>query len=127
MTTDYAYPYTSADSGLKGIKCKKNTGNFKVSSFKKLTAGDCNNLLTELKKNPISIGIAGYRLQFYSSGVFNDCNSYIDHAVVLIGFKPTTGWKIKNSWGTDWGQKGYANIKSGNTCGICNLAVTPTL
>jgi C1A family cysteine protease len=43
----------------------------------------------------------------------------IDHAVVLIGYKSGVGWKIKNSWGPDWGMKGYAWIKDGNNCGIC--------
>lgn len=48
----------------------------------------------------MSIGIAGYRLQFYENGVFNDCNDYIDHAVVLIAYQAGIGWKIKNSWGS---------------------------
>ena len=37
----------------------------------------------------------------------------------LVGFSPTKGWKIKNTWGSEWGENGYAWLKDGNSCGIC--------
>ncbi len=104
-----------------------NNGTFKVKKFNTLTQGDCQNLIQELKKKPIAVGIAGYRLKFYSSGVFDDCNSYIDHAVLLVGYKSGLGWKIKNTWGTTWGMNGYAWIKEGDTCGMCQNAVSATI
>jgi len=126
VTTDYSYPYTSSTNGLAGT-CKFQGGNFKISLFKNVNAGSCSALIQELKYGPVSIGIAGYRLQFYSTGVFNDCNSYIDHAVVLIGYRSGFGWKIKNSWGTSWGINGFGWIADGNNCGICDMAVAPKL
>jgi C1A family cysteine protease len=50
-------------------------------------------------------------MRFYKSGVFS-CNSpdILDHAVLLVGYKAKVGWKIKNSWGTRWGQKGFGWI-----------------
>jgi C1A family cysteine protease len=50
-------------------------------------------------------------LQFYAHGIFDDCNDFIDHAVLLVGYKSGTGWKLKNSWGSNWGEDGYAWIK----------------
>ena len=36
---------------------------------------------------------------------------------------------VKNSWGTEWGDKGYvligANAKNGNVCGILSQASYP--
>lgn len=34
-------------------------------------------------------------------------------------------YKVKNSWGTNWGEKGFINLKSGNSCGLCNAASYP--
>jgi hypothetical protein len=85
-------------------------------------------VIDALKSSPLAIGIAGYRLQFYSTGIFNDCNSYIDHAVLLVGYVSQVGWKVKNSWGSDWGESGYAWIQEqGNNCGICLNAVQATI
>ena len=28
-------------------------------------------------------------------------------------------WKIKNSWGTSWVEKGFIRLAAGDTCGIC--------
>lgn len=52
-----------------------------------------------MKKGPVSVGIAGFNLQHYSSGVFDGChNEPEDHAVLIVGYDSKKGWKIKNSW-----------------------------
>lgn len=60
----------------------------------------------------------------YASGVFNDCDSFLNHGVTLIGATDQY-WKIKNSWGTSWGEVGFMRLLKGNTCGICNAASYP--
>ena len=55
----------------------------------------------------------------YSSGIFSNCGTSINHAVLLVGVV-RGNWKIKNSWGTTWGEKGFIRLKSGNTCGVCS-------
>ncbi len=39
----------------------------------------------------------------YKSGVFNNCNTQLNHAVLLIANDNTGIWTIKNSWGVGWG------------------------
>lgn len=127
VATEFVYPYLSSLNGMAGV-CKTNiSGPFKIASYKSIAYGNCNAIKTELEKKPVSIGIASYMLQFYSSGTFEDCDSVIDHAVLLVGFHSTKGWKIKNSWGVSWGVSGYGWIQDGNNCGICNMATVPKI
>ena len=54
-------------------------------------------------------------------------NSFqVDHAVTLVGYN-TTHWFIKNSWGTGWGDKGYAYINKtvSANCGIYKYIQVP--
>ena len=78
------------------------------------------------------MAICGGKLQFYGSGVFNGCAGstiVLDHAVLLVGSSPTNGWRIKNTWGTIWGENGYAWISSieSENCGLCKQAIVPTI
>ncbi len=54
----------------------------------------------------------------YVSGIFSNCGTNLNHAVLLVGVV-NGAWKIKNSWGTGWGERGFIRLASGNTCGIC--------
>lgn len=95
-----------------------------------MITGNCTDLGNTLQTKPISVAISGYNLQFYSKGTFTGCSSnpILDHAVLLVGFNTTKGWKIKNSWGSGWGELGYGWITAGtNNCGICKLASVITI
>ena len=52
----------------------------------------------------------------YKGGVFNEQDLVkINHAVLLIGWDDAKqAWLIKNSWGEDWGEKGFGWIKYGS-------------
>jgi C1A family cysteine protease len=71
----------------------------------------------------------------YRDGVYTAPSTCIKsgamHALLVIGFgtDSATGkdyWLVQNSWGTGWGQKGFAKIERGkNTCGIASCASYP--
>lgn len=73
----------------------------------------------------------------YKSGVLDttSCGTRLNHAVNIVGYgrDNATGkdyWIIKNSWGTDYGERGYIRIKREGGAGICGmnkLAAYPTL
>ena len=54
----------------------------------------------------------------------------MDHAVLVVGYGTKDGedyWKVKNSWGTGWGDQGYFYLKRGsNMCGVASYAAYPT-
>lgn len=37
--------------------------------------------------------------------------------VLLVGFNETH-WFIKNSWGTNWGDRGYGYLDKSSDCGL---------
>lgn len=61
-------------------------------------------------------------------GLNDECpNDTVDHCVQLVGYDKTASppyWKIRNSWGTGWGEDGYIKIPYGknNWCGVANKA-----
>jgi len=59
----------------------------------------------------------------YKHGVLTDsCTTNQNHYTTLVGYGTDGGndyWKIKNSWGSRWGEQGYMRLKQGsNLCGI---------
>ncbi|XP_045513908.1 uncharacterized protein LOC123707679 [Pieris brassicae] len=72
----------------------------------------------------------------YSSGVHYDerCGNVprpLNHAVLAVGWGKREGEEfltIKNSWGADWGEHGFARLQSrSNTCGVLNMPSYPLL
>jgi KDEL-tailed cysteine endopeptidase len=75
-----------------------------------------------MKYGPLSVGIDTDNdyIDNYERGVFpaSKCGKDIDHAVAIVGFTSKT-WIVKNSWGTDWGEKGYFHLpRNKNACGL---------
>ncbi|CAH2085226.1 unnamed protein product [Euphydryas editha] len=84
---------------------------------------------------PLSAGINSASMKIYNGGIDEPSDEICppdqpDHAVLIVGFniyiEPITGksvpyWIIKNSWSTNWGDKGYYYLVRGrNACGIAN-------
>lgn len=115
-----------AEYAYKAVKqaCQKDGGPFKISGFTDIK--DCNTLATGLTARPISVAVDATNWSPYKTGIFNNCGTKLNHGVLLTGVTSADGsWKIKNSWGTGWGESGFIRLAKGNTCGVCNVASYP--
>lgn len=112
------YKYTA-----KKGNCVTNSGSFKISGY--TDVNNCNSLVSALGGRPISVAVDATNWSHYTSGVFNNCSTKLNHGVLLVGVSTDGTWKVKNSWGTGWGERGFIRLHSGNTCGICNVASYP--
>lgn len=81
----------------------------------------------------VTIGVKGsWYIQHYSFGVFNGwCPTGPDHAVTVVGYGVIYDipyWLIKNSWGGDWGHRGYMLMARGNEygAGMCGIQSYPS-
>jgi cathepsin F len=89
------------------------------------------------EKGPLSVAFnAEEGLYKYVGGIVDfvkqeDCPPVLNHAVLLVGYGNENGkdyWIVKNSWGEDWGEKGYFRISRGKaTCGINKYVLTAEL
>ncbi|CAF1037063.1 unnamed protein product [Rotaria sordida] len=69
------------------------------------------------------------KFDHYASGIFDvpGCPTFqnLNHAPVVVGYGTENGtdyWKVKNSWGPNWGDHGYIKIRRNkNMCGIATL------
>ena len=70
---------------------------------------------------PLTAGmrVVSNAFKAYTGGVYNEAVGSDDagegHAVVIVGWNDDLGaWRVKNSWGTDWGENGYFWIAYGS-------------
>merc|ERR1711988_221863 len=81
-------------------------------------------------KRSLSICVNAESWNGYYGGVLSgSCSgSYntLDHCVQLVGYDTTAStpyWKVRNSWGTSWGEGGFIRLPMGvNSCGIADEA-----
>ena len=72
---------------------------------------------TMVQYGPISVAVAAGSWGDPGTTVITGNDNQVDHAIMLVGWDDTKGtagaWKMKNSWGTGWGNGGYAWIAYG--------------
>ena len=133
VDTDESYPYDPQDD-----PCQFNKSNVgaKFSNYKDVKGGEAGLKKAVATIGPISVAIdaSNPEFQFYKKGVYYDktCSStMLDHGVLVVGYGTTKNgtdyWIVKNSWGADWGDKGYIWMSRNrdNNCGIASKPSYP--
>ena len=131
------YPYENSIASPERKECRLETvrdenGNppqrtyiddYKKGEVKK----GCTFLSDELEKGPVVVGLDARNFRIYEYGRFTDCQRKITHYALLVG-KGIGYWKVRNSWGKKWGERGYIRIRieeSSDVCGICLRGSVP--
>lgn len=110
-----------------------------------------------LSTGPISVCLDASEWDSYTGGVVRSCGDAVDHCVQIVGLSLSDSdddddegsssssssgndssgsssdgsgsgvWKVRNSWGADWGVDVYIYLEAGvNLCGITSIASTTT-
>ncbi len=130
------YPYKEENQSCNN-KCNKT---FTISGYKDVQINNETSLQYIVAQQPVSVAIQAnsFGIQFYHTGVFTgNCGIpgkfELDHGVLAVGYGTDndTGldfWKIKNSWGTIWGENGYFKIQRNVEYkeGKCGIAMQPS-
>jgi cathepsin L len=81
-----------------------------------------------LNSHIVSVGIVADHIMNYRGGIFSGyCGGRVDHAVNVVGYA-SNYWKLRNSWGTGWGESGYFRFDRGSDrCSITAMINWPLL
>ena len=112
------YPYKA----VKGTCQYKGQGLFKVGSYSGVQGGSLAAHKTAIAAGPISVTVdASGTFGHYTGGILNSCGTSINHGIIAVGYT-SDYYIIKNSWGTGWGESGFARIKiTGDGDGMCMI------
>jgi len=120
LCTETEYPYTASDGTCKSTTCGKFYD--PISNYTNVKKRNEAALEDAAVWGCVSVAIEADQeaFQYYSSGILTGtCGTNLDHGVLVVGYGVDNGqeyWKVKNSWGTDWGEDGYVLI-----CKDCNM------
>ena len=113
IQTEEAYPYNQRKE-----KCKMQGGPFRITAWHFVKG--CNALASAILERPLGVSIDATNWIHYKSGIFTQCDDRlnINFDAYLVG-ATSTYWKLKNAWGTGWGEEGYIRMGHKVTCGMC--------
>jgi C1A family cysteine protease len=114
------YPYKAQNQN-----CKYNRSKGVVQAKQVFQVPQNNNaqLKAAVNKGPISIAIEADQtvFQFYKGGIISSgCGTATDHGVLVVGYGDGY-WIVKNSWGPNWGEKGFVRIADKSGAGVCGI------
>ena len=133
VCTEAAYPYKGKDEACHDSTCAK-VG--PIRGFAGVKADDEAALVAALAERPVSVAIEADQAAFqhYRDGVLTAaCGTKLDHGVLAVGYgvqAKLAFWKVKNSWGAAWGDKGFVLLARNGTHngvhGQCGVLMAPS-
>jgi len=106
-----------------------------IDGYVNIRKGSEKDMANAAGMRPISAAIDAHHRPFklYRSGVFSldACTTHLTHGLLIVGYGTKDDkkyWKVKNSWGTSWGDGGFGLVvRNENMCAIGNWANYPII
>ncbi|CAO2177850.1 unnamed protein product [Urochloa humidicola] len=116
LTTESDYPYEEDEGSCKLDKMRNHV--VKIRGAESVEQNNEAALEVAVVRQPVAVGIyVKPEFQNYKSGVINwPCNlEKVNHDVTVVGYGAEhcgrKYWIVKNSYGEDWGEKGYFRLE----------------
>ncbi|CAK4657508.1 hypothetical protein LEN26_006989 [Aphanomyces euteiches] len=126
------YPYKSGDSQATGT-CQTSCTKQALTLGKTVESSGEDTIVSVLNTQPVTVYVIADNSVWrnYQSGVVSSCpDAETDHAVIAVGYDDKS-FKIKNSWGSSWGDNGYIYLQRGTggkgTCRVGEFVAYPDL
>ncbi|KDO28947.1 hypothetical protein SPRG_06048 [Saprolegnia parasitica CBS 223.65] len=138
LCKDSAIPYTSGETGSAPV-CSDNTkcaGSIPLHTGPIVTMQGEDALTKQLQLQPVVAYVTALNpvWKSYKGGILTWCPpaQYVDQAMLVVGYgthdagyltKPMHFFKLRNAWGTNWGEKGDIRLdrRGTNDEGMCKL------
>merc|ERR1712107_826156 len=116
VCTEDSYGYKGRGGSCQESSCTVGLKASAITGYKDVDATE-EALQEAVAEGPVSVVIQANSpfFQLYRKGVFssNLCGANLDHGVLTVGYGVDNGkkyWKVKNSWGSSFGEDGYIRI-----------------
>jgi C1A family cysteine protease len=134
ICSEASYPYEGVQGSCNAASCQSVAT---IVSYTDVTPNSESALVAAIAQQPVSVAVEADQssFQFYSGGVMTAaCGTNLDHGVLAVGYGTDSSaggdyYKVKNSWGADWGESGYIRLGRGTAFGAsgqCGIQMQPS-
>ncbi|KAG1681340.1 hypothetical protein FOA52_007388 [Chlamydomonas sp. UWO 241] len=132
LNRDSTWPYTNSQGACNRVTDPASGNAVKLASKATRVSPSKREDAMKLAVDAAPVGAlwnADTTFLMYRGGIYSNpsCATSVNHAITVVGYGFDAAsnqwfWKIKNSWGTGWGENGYARIAfTGNGNGPCGM------
>jgi len=126
IETEADYPYTSGGGSTGSCHFSASKIAVSINGYKSVSRGE-SALKNAMNEGPASLCLAASSWQSYRGGILSRCDNQVDHCVQGVGYSGSSYWRIRNSWGTGWGESGFIRLAQGSDlCKVSDDTTYPT-
>jgi len=127
IASETSYPYRARNGQCRASSVSKALPAGAVAGYNTVRASTTG-LESALNSSPVSVTVdADSTWQSYRSGVLSEgCRGSVDHAVIAVGYDGNS-FKIRNSWGSSWGERGYVRVSKSVSNPYCLWTDSPVV